>query len=254
MMTNMCGTSRRDYELIAEEYEKARRAWSKQMKGENHPMYGKRHTEEAKRKMSEKRKGQPSPNKGKKMSQETKQKLRERQTGKKYSAEVNKKKGLPGEKNPFFGKTHSKEVKKKLSAIHKGKHLSEETRKKISDALKGENNPFYGKKHSEEAKKKIGEANKGRLIGDKHPSSRITCQYDLNMHLVNIWVYVKQAANELNIHKDSISNCCHMKIKTAGGFIWRYLYDVTRRDGTITPGAITLGLITEEEAFRMLKD
>ena len=64
------------------------------------------------------------------MSEETKQKLRERQTGKKYSEEVNKKKGLPGEKNPFFGKKHTEEAKKKISEGNKEKQLSEETKKK----------------------------------------------------------------------------------------------------------------------------
>jgi hypothetical protein len=38
----------------------------------------------------------------------------------------------------------------------------------------------------------------------------------------------------------------------AGGYKWRFLYDVTKRDGTIIPGAITLGLIAEEEALKQL--
>ena len=33
-----------------------------------------------------------------------------------------------------------------------------------------------------------------------------------------------------------------------------YLYDQTRKDGTIIPGAITLGLITEEEALKQLEE
>ena len=37
-------------------------------------------------------------------------------------------------------------------------------------------------------------------------------------------------------------------------YIWKYLYDQTRKDGTIIPGAITLGLITEEEALKMLEE
>jgi hypothetical protein len=35
--------------------------------------------------------------------------------GRKFSEEINKKKGLPGEKNPFFGKTHTEVSKEKMS-------------------------------------------------------------------------------------------------------------------------------------------
>ena len=42
--------------------------------------------------------------------------------------------------------------------------------------------------------------------------------------------------------------------KSAGGFIWRYLYDQTKQDGTVISGAITLGLITEEEALKQLAE
>lgn len=45
--------------------------------GENHPMYGKHHTEETKRKISEVQKGKIPVNKGKPMSQEQKEKLKE---------------------------------------------------------------------------------------------------------------------------------------------------------------------------------
>ena len=63
---------------------------------ENHPMYGRKHTEESKKKISEKRKG-------------------------KYSG-------------GFTGHHHSEETKRKLSAMFKGKIVSEETRKRMSEA------------------------------------------------------------------------------------------------------------------------
>ena len=43
--------------------------------GENHPMFGKKHSEETKKKLSDSHKGKPSPNKGKPMSEEQKKKL-----------------------------------------------------------------------------------------------------------------------------------------------------------------------------------
>lgn len=47
---------------------------------------------------------------------------------------------------------------------------------------------------------------------------------------------------------------CLGKRNKAGGYQWKYLYDQTCKDGTIIPGAITLGLITEEEALKQLSE
>ena len=74
--------------------ESHRRKISEALKGENHPMYGKhhsdetrrkmaeakkgkKHTEEWRRKISEALKGKPSPRKGVTLSEETRQKMRE---------------------------------------------------------------------------------------------------------------------------------------------------------------------------------
>jgi hypothetical protein len=63
----------------------------------------------------------------------------------------------------------------------------------------------------------------------------------------------KDAIKLLNLSAIShIPDCCSGKRKSAGGYRWKYLYDQTRKDGTIIPGAITLGLITEEEALAQL--
>ena len=76
--------------------------------GENHPMYGKKHSEESKRKMAEVRKGKPK-------SEEHKKKI----------GEANK------------GKKMSEEARRKMSAAHKGKHLSEEHKNKLREVNKG---------------------------------------------------------------------------------------------------------------------
>jgi hypothetical protein len=60
---------------------------SKMMSGENHPFYGKTHSEEARKKMSESK---------------------------------------SGENHPFYGKTLSEEAKKKIGKAHKGKAHTEE--------------------------------------------------------------------------------------------------------------------------------
>lgn len=61
-----------------------------------------------------------------------------------------------------------------------------------------------------------------------------------------------EAESKLNINMKQISRCCYEHRRTAGGYKWRFLYDVTKKDGTIIPGAITLGLITEKEALTQL--
>lgn len=72
-------------------------AWNKgkkcpQIAGENHPMYGKHHTEETKKKISEAKKGKPLP-KGRIVSLETRMKLSEINKGKHHSPNTEFKKG-----------------------------------------------------------------------------------------------------------------------------------------------------------------
>ena len=88
---NMCQCTGRDgqdkYIPTPEEYEEARIFCHEAMSGENHPWYGKHHTEETKEKISASRKG-------------------------KYK----------GENNSFFGKRHSKENIEKMKGTHSGKN------------------------------------------------------------------------------------------------------------------------------------
>jgi len=98
------------------------------MKGENHPFFGKHHTEETRAIIKEKRKLQ-------KMSNFEKERLRKlwktnANPGKNKSNETiekikNAAKELDryGEKSTFYGKTHSEETKKHWSEIRKGKNV-----------------------------------------------------------------------------------------------------------------------------------
>lgn len=47
-------------------------------------------------------------------------------------------------------------------------------------------------------------------------------QYDLQGNLIKEWQGMRMAAKNLNICYSSIYKCCKRKIKTAGGYIWRY--------------------------------
>ena len=69
--------------------------------GENHPMYGKHHSEESKKRIGA---------------------------------------GNRGENHPMYGKHLSAETKKKMAESHKGKHHSEESKKRIGAANKGNTN------------------------------------------------------------------------------------------------------------------
>mgnify|MGYP003504071333 CR=1 FL=1 len=73
---------------------------------------------------------------------------------------------------------------------------------------------------------------------------------------IKIWDDIIAASNELNIDSSAISKCCNhvAYYKTAGNFVWYYLHDNIKIDGTIIPGAISLGLITQEEANKQLND
>ena len=202
--------------------------------------------------------GRPAHNKGVPLSEETKKKLSEAHKGK-----------LIGAKNPWYGKHPSEETRKKMRENHAdfsgknhpmyGKHLSEETKRKISEGHQNLSKEARQKmsesakaRCTEEWRQKKSEQYKNKFKGEKNPNSKIVIQYNTQDVLIKTWIYVKQASIELHINKNCISSCCLGKHKTAGGYHWRYLHDQTRKDGTVIPGAITLGLITEEEALKQL--
>ena len=87
------------------------RALERDMSGENHPLYGKRYTEEEKAKM-----------RGRKHTEEEKAKMREKAS----------KRDIRGENNPFYGKHHTAESNEKNRQAHlgknKGTHRTEKTR------------------------------------------------------------------------------------------------------------------------------
>jgi len=167
-------------------------------KGENNPMYGKKHSEESIIKMREAKLGKKHPNYGKHLSEETKEKIRLKRIGK---------------NNPMYGiepwnKGHTKEtdikVKKiseslsrirkklfdegklritkehraKISLANKGRHQSKESREKRSFSLKG-NIPWHkGKKgvYSKEANEKRREARMKQVFPIKDTKIEVKIQ------------------------------------------------------------------------------
>ena len=105
---------------------------------------------------------------------------------------------LTGEKNPNFGK-----------------HFSEETRKRMSDNhadLSGENHPMFGKHHTEETKSKMS----------KSSHSKPVLQYSKEGELIAEYLSTKEAERLTGCYHGHICKCCKGRLKTCGGFIWRY--------------------------------
>ena len=92
--------------------------------GENHPMYGRKHTEESKRKNS-------LSHKGRKHTEDAKLLMSKKHKGR---------------KGGFSNKTHS-----------------EQTKTILSNKFKGINNPNFGKTHTEKSKEKISKTSKGKV-------------------------------------------------------------------------------------------
>lgn len=156
---------------------------SDRMKGENHPMFGKHHTEEARQKMSIGRARRVD----KPHSEATKKKMSETKKGKIFTEEH--KQNISIAKTGKILGPHSEEWNQKIAIGNTGKVLSEETRKKIGDAQRGR--PL-----SEETKKKISSNSASRKItNDQHPM--IVAKFIAG-------VPAKKLAEEYGVHYNTI--------------------------------------------------
>ena len=208
MMAHTNNANQRDYEITAEEYEEAKKFFSK-LASNNAKKYV----------------GNKNPNYG----------------NHKLVGKNNPMYGKKGVLNPNYGVPKSEEHKRKISESNKGKTYSEEWHKKQSESHKC-------KKRSKESIEK----QRASISGVKNYQANQVCQYDVNDNLIKIYEYLKLASQRTGINRSGITDCCRKRHKTAGGFVWHYLYDQTCKDGTVIPGAITLGLITEEDALAKL--
>ena len=105
----------------------------------------------------------------------------------------------------------------------KGVPLSEATKRAISDAKKGvPTGPM-----SEATKQKISDAQKGVPKGPmseatKQKLSKKILQYTKSGEFVREWASMTAIWQELGIAKSNICACCKGKLKSAGGYVWRY--------------------------------
>lgn len=62
----------------------------------------------------------------------------------------------------------------------------------------------------------------GKRVGLKNSMAKKVNQYDKQGNFIKTWDYITLAAKELKIDISSISHCCYGKIKSCGGFKWKF--------------------------------
>jgi group I intron endonuclease len=139
------------------------------------------------------------------------------------------------------GGIKSEESKLKQSISNTGskhkQHKPYKTRKDIGIARGKQNNPM-----SDDSKQKMGKWNLGKtkskewsekqsLLKKGKPNlklkgntnkGKIVLQCNLDGNTIKEWNNGLEASQSTGIHKGGISNCCLGKIKTSGGFIWKF--------------------------------
>ena len=134
------------------------------------------------------------------MNSYTKEKLKE--IGRKISI------ANSGENNGFFGKKHTDKTRKKMSENHAN--------------FKGENHPMYNRNHSEKTKKIWSEKRKGKNLYANNPNAKAVNQYDKNMNFIKTFYTIKEASESVGVQPQTIHACLRGKLKTAGGYVWKY--------------------------------
>lgn len=61
-------------------------------------------------------------------------------------------------------------------------------------------------------------------FGAEHPLSKPIIQFSKDGEFIRKWENAVEVKKELGIDNSSISKCCKGKMKSTGGYIWRYYY------------------------------
>jgi hypothetical protein len=131
------------------------------------------------------------------------------------------------------------------SGGNKNKKMSEETRKKMSESAKNRKFKLVLSDDtrriiSEKTKKRFeeeSEREKLRISNKKYQESKTenqkikdillqdsksVIQYDKNMNFISEYLSIRDAERKTNIDRSNITKCCKNKVKSAGGYIWKY--------------------------------
>jgi hypothetical protein len=155
------------------------------LRGEQHGMYGKKHSEESLAKMRESQSsrkwGEKHPFYGKRHTDAAKAKVSLARKGK-----------CVGSENPFYGKTHTPEVADRIRASQLGRKASDETKKKMSQSA-------------------LNMAHKQKLVRPVLCLTNGQTYYGLN-----------EASRQLDLHRQCIRMVCNGKLKQTGGYIFEW--------------------------------
>lgn len=152
-------------------------------KGEQHPRYGKHHSDESRAKMSASHSGEKHRCWGKHLPEITRKRIGDANRGRKL---------------PEWQKEH-------LRAINTGRVATEETKQKMSRSQQG--HPV-----SEETKQRIRETKVSKPI----------LQLTIAGEILNEWPSVTSAEQANGLDRSQIRKCCKGELKTSGGFAWAY--------------------------------
>ena len=136
-----------------------------------------------------------------------------------------------------YVKHHSKETREKISKNHFGIKPNEETRLKMSLAKKGKKKDREiiekiriantGKKRTIEQRKRIGASQKGKIVihneETKKKISKTMGKPVLCIETNIIYYGTREAERQTGIRCSGICECCNGKLKTAGGYHWKYV-------------------------------
>ena len=170
-------------------------------------------------------KGEYHPRYGKKMSQEAIEAIREKNKKENWTEETKIKKVAASKKQSIRQKGKMpKNAIIKAAEYHRGRKMSDEQKKKISETLK-QHPPMIGVKMSEESKEKMSKVRKERGIfkDTKNPSARAVVQLDKDtLEYITEYECMKFASEATGANEHNICSCCKGKIKSSGGYKWMY--------------------------------
>lgn len=89
------------------------------------------------------------------------------------------------------------------------------------------NNLYWGtQKQNMNDKKRDGHSK--RIVGEKgkNPNAKAVIQLDLQGNIINVYACILEATKKTKIHNGDIGQCCKGKLKTAGGYKWKYYNEV----------------------------
>lgn len=76
---------------------------------------------------------------------------------------------------------------------------------------------YYAKKRREK-----GIRSREEFSGANNPSAKAVIMCDLDGHEIKRYSYATLAANENNVDLSAIIKCCKGRLRTCGGFVWKY--------------------------------